>query len=230
MIGLRERQIDALAADGAALLVVDVQRSFGDPSLLAGYGLDDAAYAAVHGAVEQCDVLVRAARGAGVPIYWIELSTETRWRGSAWLRSGDLDEPLGDDEPCVAGSPGAEWYRLEPAPGEVRVRKTGYSGFFGTGLAEQLHADGVRWVSITGLTTECCIQATATDAVQLDWPVYIPRDATAAYDLDLHEGALAQMALNVGVIGTCAELVSLWEMTMPTVSLTEGAVLGGVAS
>ncbi|GAB3601361.1 cysteine hydrolase family protein [Microbacterium tumbae] len=228
MTGLRERQLGTLTADGAALLVVDVQRSFGDPAMLAGYGLDDAAYAAVAAAVERCGQLVDAARSAGVPVYWIELATETRWRASAWLRSGDLDAPLGDDEPCVVGTPGAEWYGLAPGAGEMRVRKTGYSGFLGTGLAERLRADGIRWVAVAGLTTECCIQATATDAVQLDWPVYIPRDATAAYDLGLHEGALAQMALNVGVIGTSAELVSLWNgaspASVPDAELVNGSV------
>jgi nicotinamidase-related amidase len=30
------------------------------------------------------------------------------------------------------------------------------------------------------------VDATAQDAVQLDWPVVIPTDATAAYDLAVH--------------------------------------------
>lgn len=230
MSDLRERQLGALSSDGAALLIVDVQRSFGDPSMLDGYGLDDAAFAAVASAVERCRELVEAARASGVPVYWIELATETRWRSSAWLRTGDPDTPLDDDEPCVVGTPGAEWYRLAPDAEEVRVRKIGYSGFLATGLAERLRADGIRWVSVAGLTTECCIQATATDAVQLDWQVYIPGDATAAYDLELHEGALAQMALNVGVIGTSAELASLWERRMPAASVSERDVLQGAAS
>lgn len=178
--------------------------------MLAGLGLDEDALAAVATAVERCGELVDAARAAGVPVYWIELWTETPWRASAWLRSGELDAPLGADEPCVAGTPGARWYRLAPDAGETRVRKTGYSGFLGTGLAERLRADGIRWLGVAGLTTECCVQATATDAVQLDWPVYLPGDAMAAYDAGLHEGALAQMALNVGVVGTSAELAALW--------------------
>lgn len=213
MTGLRERQLDGLSADGAALLVVDVQRSFGDPTMLEPYGLAPEAAAAVAAAVERSGELVAAARAAGVPVFWIELGTDPAapWRASSWLRVGDLDAPLSPDEPCVIGTPGAEWYLLEPATGESRTRKTGYSGFLGTDLAAELRRRGIRWVSIVGLTTECCIAATATDAVQLGWPVLIADDATAAYDVALHEHALAQLALNVAVIGSSAELAALWQ-------------------
>ncbi|RXZ66832.1 cysteine hydrolase family protein, partial [Agromyces albus] len=173
--------------------------------------------AAVAAAVERCGELVQSARAAGVPVYWIELGTDPAapWRASNWLRAGDLDAPLSPDEPCVIGTPGAEWYRLSPAPGELRTRKTGYSGFLGTDLAAELRRRGIRWLSVVGLTTECCIAATATDAIQLGWPVLIADDATAAYDLELHEHALAQLALNVAVIGSSAEITALWLESAP---------------
>ena len=41
MSGLRELQLAQLAERTPALVVVDVQRDFGDPSLLGAYGLDD---------------------------------------------------------------------------------------------------------------------------------------------------------------------------------------------
>ena len=62
-----------------------------------------------------------------------------------------------------------------------------------------------------GLTSECCVYATAQDAVQLDWPVVVPRDATAAYDLDVHAAALRQLALNVAVLSDADEVVGLWK-------------------
>ncbi|RXZ67997.1 cysteine hydrolase, partial [Agromyces albus] len=65
MTGLRERQLGGLSADGAALLVVDVQRSFGDPAMLEPYGLAPDAAAAVAAAVERCGELVQSARAAG---------------------------------------------------------------------------------------------------------------------------------------------------------------------
>ena len=198
-----------------ALLVVDVQRSFGDPDYLGEWGLSDAASAAIAAAVSSCDTLVADARAAGVPVYWIELATDPArpWRASSWLRTGDLDAPLAADEPCVAGTPGAEWFVLAPGEGEPRIRKRGYSGFRGTDLEQRLREDRIGWVAVAGLTTECCIAATATDAFQLDWPVLVPRDATAAYDLDLHENALAQLALTAAEVCTTDDLAALWRTT-----------------
>jgi nicotinamidase-related amidase len=118
---------------------------------------------------------------------------------------------MSDAEPCVVGTTGAEWYRMKPADGERRVVKRGYSGFLGTGLDEQMRAAGFDWLTIVGLTSECCVDATAQDAMQLDWPVVIPRDATAAYDLAVNEAALVQLELNVAVLSHTDEVVELWE-------------------
>jgi ureidoacrylate peracid hydrolase len=114
---LRTRQLAALRQGAGALIVIDVQRSFADPAFLAPYGLDAEASAAVASAVDRCADLVERARRRGVPVYWVELATSSDrpWRASAWLRSGDPDAPIGADEPCVAGTTGAQWYGLHPA-------------------------------------------------------------------------------------------------------------------
>jgi len=207
----------ALESLAGALLVVDVQRSFADPAYLGGYGLDDAASASVVAAIASISSLVDSARALGMPVVWIELGSEPGrvWHSSGWLRGASLDAAMSPEEPCIVGTPGAEWYGVEPAPGELRVVKRGYSGFFGTGLGERLREGGVEWVAVTGLTSECCVAATATDAMQYDLPVVIPRDATAAYDVRIHENALEQLALNVGQIITSADLVTLFTASAP---------------
>jgi len=207
-----DHRLAALRPDRGAVLVIDVQRSFGDPAHLGDYGLDDDAHEAVAAAVERCADLVALARSAGVPVYWVELATpaDEPWRASKWLRTGELDAPIGPDEPCVIGTPGAEWYGVVPADGEPRFGKRGYSGFLGTGLAERLTADGVEWVAVAGLTTECCVAATATDALQLGWPVVLAEDATAAYSAELHAAAVESLALNVAVIGDVETVAEVW--------------------
>ncbi|GHH74831.1 cysteine hydrolase family protein [Promicromonospora soli] len=212
MTALRDRQLAALVPEAGALIVVDVQRSFGDPALLAPYGLDAAAEAAVAAAVTRCAALVDGARRRGVPVYWVELGTpaDEPWRASAWLRTGNLDAPVGPEEPCVLGSRGAEWYGVTPLTGEPRIVKRGYSGFVGTDLAERLAADGIEWVAVAGLTTECCVAATATDAFQLGWPVLLVDDATAAYAGDIHRAAVASLALNVAVVADTAQVEGVW--------------------
>ncbi|MEU9169144.1 isochorismatase family cysteine hydrolase [Streptomyces sp. NPDC048420] len=212
---LRERQLAHLTRPGSrpALVVVDVQRDFADPECLTEYGLTDAALSALDQAITRIGELVDAARAAEVPVVWVELGSDPArpWRSSNWLRGGDHDAPMGPEEPCVLGTPGAEWYRVRPAEGEPRVVKRAYSGFLGTELEALLRAAGCDWLTVVGLTSECCVYATAQDAVQLDWPVVVPRDATAAYDLDVHAAALVQLGLNVAVLGDTDEVVELWK-------------------
>jgi nicotinamidase-related amidase len=195
-----------------ALVVVDVQRDFGEPARIAPYGLDDRAFAAVDAAITRICALVDEARALGVPVVWVELGSDPSapWHASTWLRGGALDAPMPDDEPCRVGSEGAQWYRTAPAPGEIRVVKRGYSGFLGTDLEAQLTATGIGWLTVVGLTSECCVFATAQDAMQLGWPVVVPSDATAAYDTDVHDAALTMIGLNIGVITDAGETTAFW--------------------
>ncbi|SNY69034.1 cysteine hydrolase family protein [Paractinoplanes atraurantiacus] len=199
MSELRTAQLAALRGRKPALIVVDVQRSFADSPVVAD-------------AVAAIGKLVQVARTAGVTVAWVELGSDPRhpWHASQWLRAGDPEAPYGPEEPCVLGTSGAEWYGTEPAEGEIRVVKRGYSGFLGTSLESQLRAAGIEWVAVCGLTTECCVAATATDAFQLDWPVLLPVNGVAAYDKELHESALASLALNAAVLTDSDELADLW--------------------
>jgi nicotinamidase-related amidase len=212
MSPLRQDQNDFLRtrAGRPAVIVVDVQRDFADPERLREYGLTDAAFTALAAAVQRIGDLVEAARTADVPVFWVELGSDPGqpWRSSRWLRSGDVAPVEG--EPCVVGTDGADWFGVAPAAGEQRVVKKGYSGFFGTDLAERLRADGIGWVSVCGVTTECCVAATAQDAMQADWPVVVPADATAAYETPLQEAALTALALNVALVASVDEVVALW--------------------
>ncbi|WP_329259600.1 cysteine hydrolase [Streptomyces sp. NBC_01478] len=215
MSDLRERQLAHLAKSFGrpALVVVDVQRDFADPDRLGAYGLTDAALTALDRTVTRIAELVDAARAAEVPVVWVELGSDPArpWRSSNWLREGDYDAPMSPDEPCRIGTPGAEWYRMRPAEGELRVVKRGYSGFLGTDLDARLRAAGHDWLTVVGLTSECCVYATAQDAVQLDWPVVVPQDTTTAYDHHVNAAALFQLGLNVAVLSDADEVVDLWK-------------------
>lgn len=217
---VRSAQLAQLAASGRgpALLVVDVQRDFAEPERLSALNLSDAVLADLAAAVRAIAGLVDTARGLGVPVAWVELGSDPArpWRASNWLRGGDYDAPMGQDEPCILGASGAAWYGMEPAESEIRVVKRGYSGFLGTDLDARLRGElGCAWLTVAGLTTECCVQATAQDALQLDWPVVVARDATAAYDPAVHQAALAQLALNIAVLCDSGEVAALWKQASP---------------
>lgn len=201
-----------------ALVVVDVQRDFGEPVRIAPYGLNERAFATVDAAITRIGALVDEARALGVPVVWVELGSDPSapWRASTWLRGGALDAPMPDDEPCRVGSEGAQWYRTAPMPDEIRVVKRGYSGFLGTDLEAQLTAAGIGWLTVVGLTSECCVFATAQDAMQLGWPVVVPADATAAYDTEVHDAALTMIGLNIGVVTDTEETTALWREAAST--------------
>lgn len=217
MTEIESAQLAALDGGRPALVVIDVQHSFADPELLEGWGLDASALEAVGAAVRTTADLVAAARASRVPVVWVELATDPArpWRASLWLRIGDPDAPLPADEPCVVGTPGAQWYGMAPAEGELRVRKRGYSGFRDTRLDPWLRDLGVDHLIVAGLTTECCVAATVFDAVQSEWPVLLVTDATAAYSAALHESALAQLALNAAVLVDAATVTERIRRALP---------------
>lgn len=193
-------------------MVVDVQRDFADPVLLPW--LDTAARDRVAVAVERVSALVTAARASGVRVVWVRLEQdlEQPWNSSRWLR-GMLDASDGtlrEREPCVAGTPGADWYRVSPAPGEEVVTKRRYSAFHGTELETSLHAAGTTWVVVCGMTTDCCIDATVRDGFQLGLRTVVAADATASYSLERHRHTLDTLALHAAVVADSDTVASTW--------------------
>ena len=196
----------------AALLVVDVQRDFADTERLPWLADDDRARVAE--AVERAAGLVRSARSAGVRVVWaaLEQDPDRPWGSSLWLR--DLTEaPLEDRlvrEPCVAGTSGAEWFGTAPAPGEEVVVKRRYSAFHGPDLAELLRGHGVTWLTVCGLTTDCCVDATVRDGFQLGFRTVVAADATASYEEGLQAHALRALSRIAAVVAPADEVAAAW--------------------
>ncbi|HEY2008845.1 MAG TPA: isochorismatase family cysteine hydrolase [Rhizomicrobium sp.] len=174
----------------AALLLIDMQVDFGAPDgAMARQGRDvTMAQAAMAKAVS----LAEAARAGGIPVVFVRL----------------LARP-GEDL-CVEGTAGADFIGPLPQPGETIVSKSRFSAFTGTGLAEQLRARGIDTVILAGLTTECCIQASAWAAFEQDFRVILAADACAAYEKDLHHHALRTLELSGATLASSAELSAQW--------------------
>ena len=192
-----------------AVVVIDVQRSFADPAFLTW--VDEPGLAAVAAAVQTTRRLVEGARERGVAVVWVGLAQDPAapWATSLWLRRVPADAPWpGADEPCVSGTAGAEWFGLEPAPGEVVVTKTRYSGFLGTTLEQELRLAGITWFVAAGLTSECCVGSTVWDGFQRGWPALVASDATTAYSAQVHDAALEILAANVAVVATTDEILA----------------------
>ncbi|HEX2194243.1 MAG TPA: isochorismatase family protein [Candidatus Limnocylindria bacterium] len=178
-----------------ALLVVDVQNDFADPSgSLSVAGGDKV--------VEAANRYVGQAREAGALVVYTqdwhpESTPHFAKDGGVW--------PVH----CVAETWGAELHPGLSVVGEV-VRKgsngeDGYSGFsmrdpatgeeIPTALEGMLRDRGVERVAICGLATDYCVNATALDAVRLGFATEVLTDAIAAVNLQPADGARALEAM-----------------------------------
>lgn len=100
---------------------------------------------------------------------------------------------------------------LEPADGELVVKKFRYSAFRGTRLDHLLRARGVESVVCAGTSTNVCVMATASDAFELDYYPILVGDACASWNMELHEAALATFAARYGIVCSTEQLVRRWQ-------------------
>lgn len=170
-----------------ALLVIDMQCAFVDPS----------APLCVAGAQATVPAIAQAvahARDLGVRIVWVRRayardgSDMEAFRREALRKAGTLDA-------MAEGSTGAELASgLEALPGDITIVKKRFSAFFGTGLFDTLHDQGITTVVLAGTQTPNCIRATAFDAVSLDLRTIILAPCTSSATPAIQQANLEDMA------------------------------------
>jgi nicotinamidase/pyrazinamidase len=175
-------------ADGAALLLVDVQNDFCPGGALAVPGGD--------AVVPVLNRLAARAGALGLPVYasrdWHPAdSTHFAAHGGPW--------PVH----CVAGTDGARLHPdLQlPAATMIVTKGTsrdahGYSAFEGTvagrgPLADDLRTRGVTHLIVGGLATDYCVRASVLDARRLGFDVTVVEDGVRAVDVEAGDSARA---------------------------------------
>jgi len=199
-----------IAPGRTALVAIDMQVDFASPDgALGAAGLD---LSAVPSALAAAERLAQGARAAGVPVVIVGLMTSAAEDSPAWSermrrRGGDPDAERGL---CRTGTAGAGFVGPTPLPGEPVVGKLRYSGFHRTDLDAVLRGLGVDTLVVCGLTTECCVDCTVRDAFHLDYHVFIPTDACAAYDPALHAASLTSLELNCAILTSTDQVLAAW--------------------
>ena len=173
-----------------ALLLIDVQQAFDDPS----WGPRNNPQAEANIAA-----LLQAFRAAGRPVFHVmHSSTET----ASTLRPGTPGHVI---KPAAA-----------PLQGEPLYAKQVNSAFIGTTLERDLRSAAIDTVVIVGLTTNHCVSTTARMAGNLGFHAYVVSDATATFDRPLldgtprpaeqvHQAALSDLHGEFATIVTTAE-------------------------
>ncbi len=186
-----------------ALIVVDAQNDFADPSGSLYVRGGDEAMPFIN------DEIAEARRGGAMVVYsqdWHPPSTPHFAKdGGIW------------PDHCVGGTWGAELHpELDVAPDALRIRKgvggeDGYSAFTvrdpesgresPTGLQASLENGGIIDVVLVGLATDYCVVSTAVDAVEAGFATTLLADGVRAVDLQPGDGsrAVARMT-TLGVV------------------------------
>ncbi|MFZ9218503.1 MAG: isochorismatase family protein [Candidatus Limnocylindrus sp.] len=188
-----------MAKPQRALLIVDLQVDFGDPS-------GSLFVAGAPAALPHILRLVERARDHGELVVWSQ-----DWHPESTPHFA----PQGGTWPvhCVAGSPGAELLPeavVAQRSGDVVIRKgvageDGYSAFSlrnpvtgevrSTELAALLRRASVTLVTVCGLATDWCVKATALDALTAGFTVEVAVAATAGVELRTGDTAAALQAI-----------------------------------
>lgn len=198
-----------IAPSRTALLLIDCQVDFGAPhGEMARRGMD---MTGPQVALANAALLLDAARAAGVAPVFVRLVTRPGRESDVLKEEKRRKGDPGEGDLCVVGSEGAAFTVVSPLSGEMILDKTRYSAFSDTGLAGQLKGQSVDTLVLAGLTTECCVAATAWGAFEADFHVFIASDAVAAYDETLHQGSLKALSLSGALLLPAAGISTAWK-------------------
>lgn len=149
--------------------------------------------------------LAAAARNAGVPVVFTNVAYKPDGSdGGVFYRKAPVLKAF------IQGSPlGAFPAGLEPHPGDRVVTKQYPSAFFGTRLAEALHAEGIDTLLITGYSTSGCVRASALDAMQYGFVPLVVREACADRHPGPHEANLFDLQAKYAEVISEAEALAV---------------------
>lgn len=140
-----------------ALLIVDFVNGFLDPDLFGGGNIADAA--------RRTKPLLDAARASGLPVIFTRIVyAEDGSNAGIWCEKAPRLKLLTES---AKASQIVEF--LTPLPGELIVRKTQASAFFGTDLSACLVHKGVDTLVVAGCTTSGCVRASVVDAISYNF-------------------------------------------------------------
>ena len=163
------------------LLVIDFVNGFADPAVFGGGNIREAIGATVP--------LLAAARREGWPVAHSRIVYaddgadhnvfSMKVPNMLTLKEHDRNSAIVDE--------------LAPAPGELVVRKTVPSAFFGTSLAAWLTQRGVKTLLVAGAVTSGCVRASVVDAMQYGFRPLVLSDCVGDRALGPHEANLFDM-------------------------------------
>ena len=200
---------DRFEASETALVVIDMQPTFvaeGSP----------AETAMSREIVPGINALAAAMRAKGAAVIWVTHANARAGDGTDW--DAFFDNFVADAvrartaESLRPGSPDTQlWHLLETGPDDIHLIKNRYSALIpgSSPLERTLRSRGIRNLLIAGVKTNVCCEATARDAMMMDFNVAMVADCCAALSDDEHRAALETFIQQFGDVVTRAEAETL---------------------
>jgi len=191
----------AAGADKWALCIIDMQNDFchvdgflNQENIKRGrQGVD--VQACLNIATTLQDVL-QVVRPQGMPVVWVRSLYDYKYLKPAHIRQRKK-EGL-----SLEGTWGADYFMLEPAPGELIVNKHTFSGFHGTDMHALLAQAGITGLLLAGVATNVCVESTLRDAFFHGYDVKLLEDCVCSSNAAGHAGTLATVRHNFGQVLT----------------------------
>jgi ureidoacrylate peracid hydrolase len=197
---------DVLDPAKTALVVVDMQNTFCEPGAPAEVPCSRAI-------VGNINALTTELRARGVPVIWVLHANTRHGDRSDW----DLffNYVVADDvrrQTIESLAPGRQqvWRELTTSPDDVTIIKNRYSAFIaGSSTLERVLRNlGIDTILVAGTKTNVCCEATARDAMMLDFKVVMVSDCCAALSEEEHQASLETIIQQFGDVLTSDEVLA----------------------
>jgi maleamate amidohydrolase len=178
------------------LLIVDFVNGFADPAVFGGGNIAEA--------IKATTVVLAEARKHGWPVAHSRIVYADDG-SDATVFSAKVPgmQTLTEDAAISAIVP-----ELTPSPGELVVRKTVPSAFFGTGLAPWLAQRSVNTLLVAGATTSGCVRASVVDAMSHGFRPVVLSDCVGDRALAPHEANLFDMGQKYADVRSFADFIT----------------------
>jgi maleamate amidohydrolase len=177
-----------------ALLIVDFVNGFADPAVFGGGNIP--------AAIARTRELLALARSRQWPVAHSRIVFADDG-GDANVFSAKVPGMLSLTESAPASAIVPE---LAPAAGELVVRKTVPSAFFGTGLGPWLARSGVRTLLVAGSVTSGCVRASVVDAMCFGFEPVVVSDCVGDRAQAPHDASLFDMEQKYAEVWTLDEV------------------------
>lgn len=199
-----------------AVIVIDMQNAFvSKGGMLDLWGAD---MPSLRKAIEPNKKIIDAARAVKCKIIYIthKYSSDLYDSGGPsspnWYKDRSLrdyrDHPEWRDKLIIRDTWGSEIIdELKPGPDDIQVEKLRYSAFWGTGLDMILKTCNVKYLVISGITTNICVETSIRDAYNYDYFPILVADATASMPPSMRETTIHNVSRCFGWVTTAEDFV-----------------------